>query len=174
MDENEHQAAAERINAGAPIPEVEPSVIKHLWDAIRSIPAGFRRRQDVAIGLGAVAACGGPDPSSLSPEPHVAMMARYALLDALVERGFLNDYMEDQGLKEEIFRTAALFPCDKNDLAEALVPRMLRESSPETVENFVAEMRQVKIPIIRRSLSSSSPGCAITVRRPSSPGILAH
>jgi uncharacterized repeat protein (TIGR03803 family) len=44
----------------------------------------------------------------------------FALLDALVERGSLIDYMENESLRKQVFAAAATIPCDKNDLGEAL------------------------------------------------------
>jgi hypothetical protein len=71
-----------------------------------------------------------------------ALMARYALLDALVERGTLNDYMDDESLRKRAFAAAATIPCDKNDLGEALAQRTLRNSTPDVVERTKEEARQ--------------------------------
>jgi hypothetical protein len=46
-------AAIDRINAGAEIASVEPSLIGHLWQAISSIPK--EQRWGTGVGLHAVA-----------------------------------------------------------------------------------------------------------------------
>jgi hypothetical protein len=70
------------------------------------------------------------------------MMMRYALLDALVERGILDEYMKNESLRKKVFATAALFPCDKNDLGEALAQRLARDSSPDVAQKTWEELRQ--------------------------------
>lgn len=131
MENDDLNAVAERINAGAQIPTIEPSRIEYLWEAMSRIPRD-RRQNTTAVGLTSVRA--NPDFAPKNPDEQVAMMARYALLDALVERGILSNYMEDEALRKHVFAAAATIPCDKNDLAEALAKRMLRDASPDAAE----------------------------------------
>jgi hypothetical protein len=70
------------------------------------------------------------------------MMVRYVLLDALVERGILDEYMKEEPLQRKVFAAAAQFPCDKNDLGEALAQRLARESSPDVAQKTSEELRQ--------------------------------
>ena len=63
----------------------EPSQIEHVWEVLSRIP----RRTNTAIGLTAV--CANLDFAPKSPDEQVALMTRYALLDALLERGILKD-----------------------------------------------------------------------------------
>ncbi len=130
-----HQAAMERINSGAEVPPVDPSMVESLWDAISSIPA--ERRGTTAVDLGAVA---GANLSSLDPEQHVALMTRCMLLSALAERGVLNDYIGDEFLRKKLLVATATLPFSKNDLAEALAGRIFRESPPDVVQKTRADM----------------------------------
>lgn len=139
MQEDAFSAATERINAGAEIPTVDPSLIEHLWLAINRIPRP--QRQQTAIGLGAFARCD-PDALPKNPDEHVAMMARCALLDALVERGVLDDYMKEESQRKKVFAAAASFPCDKNDLGEALTERVLRDLPPDQLEEANEQLKQ--------------------------------
>ena len=135
MDTDGLNLAAEQINSGAQIPTIEPSQIEHVWEVLSRIP----RRTNTAIGLTAV--CANLDFAPKSPDEQVALMTRYALLDALLERGVLKDYMNDESARKHVFAAAATLPCDKNDLAEALADRMLRDASPEVVERTREEMK---------------------------------
>ena len=78
MENDSLNAAAERIKAGAQIPTIEPSQIEHVWEVLS-------RRTNMATGL--ATACANLDFAPKSPDEQLALMTRYALLDALVERG---------------------------------------------------------------------------------------
>ena len=129
--------AAEQINAGAQIQMIEPSQIDHVWEVLSRIPVD--RRTNTAIGLTAV--CGNLQFAPKSPEGQVALMFRYALLDALLARGILNDYMNDELARKQVFAAAGTLPCNKNDLAEALANRLLRDAPPEVAERTREEMK---------------------------------
>ena len=130
MESEGLNAAVERINSGAPIPAVEPSQMEYVWELISRIPVD--RRKNAAVGLTAV--CGNPDYAPKNPDEQVALTIRFALLNALVERGILNDYMKDEPTRKRAFAAAATIPCDKNDLAKALAERLLDDASSEVVE----------------------------------------
>jgi hypothetical protein len=130
MENEGLSAAVERLNSGAPIPAVEPSQIEHAWELVSRIPV--ERRKNASGGLNAV--CGNLDYAPNGPDEQIALMTRYALLDALLERGILNDDMKAEPERKHVFAAAATIPCDKRDLAEALAERMLRDASPEEVE----------------------------------------
>jgi hypothetical protein len=133
MEDNDLSAAVDRINKGAEIPTVEASLLKHMWEALSSIPR--EQRRTTGIDLGAVARV-----ELQNPDQHVAIMARYALMDAIIERGALDEYIKDEPLR--VFAAAASLPCRKDDLAEALAQRLLREASPEVAEKAIAEMKE--------------------------------
>jgi len=139
VQDDDFSAAIERFNAGAQIAQVEASLIEHWWDAMRRIRA--EKRHQVAIGLESFGG-GNPDLVPRIPEQLTALMARCALLDALVEGGILDDYMENESLRKKVCRAAASLPYDKNDLGEALAQKALRESPPDVVEKTKEEMRQ--------------------------------
>ena len=130
-------AATERLNAGAQIAQVEPSLIERMWKALGRIP----RNQGQTAGV-YVAAQLDPGLAPPSPEQRLAMMMRYALLNALIERGILDDYMKDETLRKKVFATAARLPCDKNDLQEAVAERVLRESPPDIARNTKEELER--------------------------------
>jgi len=121
------EAATERLNAGAQIEQVEPSLIEEMWKALSRIPAS--ERQPTAVGF--VGALIDPDLLPQSPEQKLAMMVRFALLNALIERGVLDDPMKDETLRKKVFAAAARLPCDGNDLHEAVAERVLEQSPPD-------------------------------------------
>ena len=127
MLEDPMNTATERINAGEQIPEVSPSAIEKIWTNVSRIPKA--QRKHVCIGIEAVAV-GQPELLE-SAEQQVAMMTRYMLLDALLERGILAEYMEDEPLRQKVFAAAASIPCDKNDLGEAMAEKVLGDATPE-------------------------------------------
>ncbi len=139
MDELEGlEAATERLNAGAQIAQVEPSLIEHMWEALSRIP----RNEGQPTAVGNLAARLEPDLARRSPEHKLAMMARYALLDALIERGILDDYMKDETLRKKVFAAAAWLPCDQNDLREAVAERVLRQSRPDITQRTKEDLAQ--------------------------------
>ena len=137
MQGHEFRAAAERLNAGTEIPAVASSLIQHMWEAMSSIPK--EQRQHTAIGLEAIA---GPDVVLQKPEQQVAMIVRYFLLEGLIELGLLDEYLKDEAQRKRVFTTAASFPCNKDDLAEATMHRVLRDSPPEVIQKASEEFRQ--------------------------------
>jgi hypothetical protein len=120
-------AAVERLNAGAPIAEIQPSLVEQMWKALSRIP----RSEGQAPAVGFVGALFDPGLVPTDPELKLAMMVRYALLNALVEIGVLDEYMKDEVLRKKVFTAAALLPCDGNDLQEAVAARVLRQSPPD-------------------------------------------
>jgi hypothetical protein len=138
MQGDDVHAASERFDAGEQIVQVDRSQIGHVWEAMSRIPIEARQKT-AAIGVDVF---GNSDLAPRTPEQQIALMARYALLDALIERGALNAYMSDESLRERVFAAAATIPCDKNDLGEVMVQRLLRESPPEVAQKVEQEMRQ--------------------------------
>lgn len=149
MQPDDLNAVTEQINAGAEIVTVEPSLIEQMWKAMSSIPNELR--QGASTGLHAVASA---DPSRLpeNPEQRVGMMVRYALMNGLIQRGLLDEYMKDEAQQKKVFAAAAQFPCDKNDLGEAVAQKLgqktndeLRQAGydpdhPKVAERFIAWM----------------------------------
>lgn len=138
MQIDDLDAAVDRINAGAEVATVEPSLIEYMWKRISSIP----REQRKSTSAGFCGVLADPDRLPQNPDQRAAMMIRYALLNALVERGILDDYMKDESLRQRVFAAAALFPCDKNDLGEAVAQRLVRDSSPDVAQKSGEEFRQ--------------------------------
>jgi hypothetical protein len=100
------------------------------------------------------------DPAALSkdPEQQVAMMARYTLLDGLIERGILNEYMDDELQRKKLFAAAATLPCNKDDMGEAIAHRFLRDSPPDVVQKAYEEFRQAGYDPASRRLARSLGG----------------
>lgn len=100
------RAVYEQFNAGAPIPPVRPSDVKNLWEVSRRMNADMPPRPGVATGLAVVAAYGF-EAASASPEVRVPIRLRCHLLAALVERGVLKDYLQEEELDERAIRAPA-------------------------------------------------------------------
>ena len=128
--------ATERLNAGGPIAPIDPALIERVWTIMSQLPAD--QRHHTSIGLGAIA-----DPALAPPTPDqmVGLMARSAMLDALIERGIFDDHLRDESLRKKLFAAAASLPFDKNDLAVALAEKILRESPPDLLEKSKEELR---------------------------------
>ncbi len=131
-------AAVERLNAGAPIAEIQPSLIEQMWEALSRIPSD--KRQPAAGSF--VGALLDPDLVPTNSEQKLAMMTRYALLNALVEAGVLDEYMKDEALRKKVFTAAASLPCDQHDLVEAVMEKVLRDSPPDIRQKKKEELRQ--------------------------------
>ncbi len=70
----------------------------------------------------------------MGADEQVGFMMRHGLLDALVDRGILEDYMNDPASRKKVFAAAAAVPCTKGDLGEAMAEMLLRDMPPEMVE----------------------------------------
>lgn len=138
MQTDDMNAVTERINAGAGIPTVEPSQIEYMWQAIGKVPREQRRATGIDLHL--VAAGSGLPPPG--PEQLVGMMIRYVLFDHLLEQGLLDEYMKDDVSRKKVLTAVALFPCDKNDLAEATAQRLSREGPREAADKIARELEQ--------------------------------
>lgn len=126
--------ATRRLNTGEPIPPVEAALIENIWMLASRIPR--ERLETAAIGLGAICNPGAPQPE---PEQQVALMARYMLLDALIQRGVLAPFMTDEALRKKVFSASAKMPCNRDDIGEALAYKMLVDSQAEQLEKTRAE-----------------------------------
>jgi len=151
MQTDDLNVVTEQINAGTEIATVEPSLIEQMWKALSSIPKDLL--QGNSVGLHAVASAG-PNNLPENPEQRVGMMVRYTLMDELIQRGLLDEYMKDEGQRKKVFAAAAQFPCDKNDLGEAVAQKLdqktneeLRQAGydpdhPKVAERFIAWMHE--------------------------------
>jgi hypothetical protein len=63
-------------------------------------------------------------------------------LSALIQRGVLQEYMKDDESREKVYGAAATFPCNKEDLAEALILLQLSLSTPDVVAKAKEEFKQ--------------------------------
>jgi hypothetical protein len=130
--------ATERLNAGAPIEPTDPALIERVWTVMSQLPAD--QRQHTSVCLGGVALS---DRASMpsTPDQLLGLMTRSAILEALIERGIFDEYLGDELNRKKLFAAAAALPFDKNDLAEALAEKILRESSPDLLEKNKEELR---------------------------------
>lgn len=130
-----YEKAMELLNGGAQVPTVEPLTIELFWNFISRIPS--EQRGTTPLWLGAVAA---GNTTLLQPEQRIALMMRIILLNALSERGLLGEYLADEVLRSKLLAAAASISFDKDDLAEALEHRVLREAPPDIAEQTRADM----------------------------------
>jgi hypothetical protein len=128
------RAIFKQFTDGAPIPPVNVRDLKQVWEATRRMNADMPPNPNRQVGLGAYVAYG-VEAAAGPPEELFPIGWRYQLLASLVERGVLNDYGRGEELDEQVFRVAATMPCDKNDLAETMLPMLLAKSAPEHVAN---------------------------------------
>jgi hypothetical protein len=129
-------AVAARVNAGDAIPEVDPSRIEYMWETMSRFP----RSKDKTVGLGAVA---GSDPNAwkIDPEEQIAVVFRCKILEALIDRGVLNDFMKDEAGRNKVFAAAATLKCNRDDFGEAPAQESIREAPPEVREKMKKELR---------------------------------
>lgn len=131
-------AALEQLNAGAPIATIDPYLVQRMWEALSRIPRDERQHPTAMIGVKL-------DPSLApdNPEGKLAMLTRYALLNALIEAGVLDEYIKDEALRKKVFTAAALWPCGQNELGEAVAQRELRQSPPGARQKKKEELRHM-------------------------------
>ena len=139
MKHDHFKAAVDRLNAGAEIPAVVPSVIERMWELISPMP--WEQRTGMTCGFGPSAP---EEPTDMpeNPDQQFAVMMRFGLLDALIERGILDDYMGDESRRKRVFATAASFPCNKDDFCEATFVRYLRDCPPDVAQQITQEITE--------------------------------
>jgi hypothetical protein len=128
-------AAMKQFDAGEPLPAVDPDYLRRMWEIMPGLA------ENKATGLGAIAGGMGVSAEVLQGAPMVALMMRAMLLKALAARGILREYEEGDSMRAEVFRAAATVPCNKEDLAEALVLERLAKLLPEQAESVLQAMR---------------------------------
>ena len=139
MDDFEDlETAIERLNDGVQIADVRPILIERMWEALSRISSD-KRQPPAGRYVGALF---DPDLVPSNPEQKLAMMVRYAVLNALIERGVLDEYMKDEVSRRKVFAAAALVPCDQNDLREAVSEKVLRQSPPHVRQKTKEELTQ--------------------------------
>lgn len=134
------RATFERFNRGDPIPSVPPSDLRQLWEATRRLNAEHPPQSDGAVGLSVYAALG-VEAACESPEQWVPIALRCQLMSALIEGGVLKDFLKGEELDEQVIRAASTLPCDKNDLAETMIPLAFAKLSTDEVAKAKEEMR---------------------------------
>jgi hypothetical protein len=141
----EHEVGLEEILArfdqGAPIPSIDAAAIKQLTEAVSRMASDGQLNPNAAMGLGAYAAYGF-DASSLTPEQFMAVSRRQTLLAALVQRGVLSEYMQDEKSRERVYLAAATIPCNRDDVAEAFILLQLCQIPSEQAEPMKQGMKQ--------------------------------
>src|SRR5512147_2137751 len=108
MDLEKMNAMSERLNSGEPIPATDEAYLRRAWEIVSSMP--FEQREHTAIGLGAIAGGNQQDPLLSDPERSAALMFRCLLLTSLIDRGAIDNFMNDKELRAKVFRAAATMP----------------------------------------------------------------
>jgi hypothetical protein len=129
------------FDKGTAIPTVDIAAMKQFAEVSARMLAEAPPKPNVAVGFGAYAKYG-LDASSYSPQEFVAIWLRQNLLSALIQRGVLQEYMKDDESREKVYGAAATFPCNKEDLAEALILLQLSLSTPDVVAKAKEEFKQ--------------------------------
>jgi hypothetical protein len=118
MPEDQTSDFADRFNReGGPVPEANPEHLRRMWK---------HARENASLGKGKTSGFGalGLDASDLGDAPRdkiTILTLRLGLVQSLCERNVLRDYLHGDELAEEVFQAAASLPCDKEDVAEAMV-----------------------------------------------------
>jgi hypothetical protein len=126
---------------GGPVPAVDPSALEQVWQAMQRMEADTSSRPKT-MGLGAYAGYG-VDISRFGPGTvhQVAVVLRVLLLSSLFHRGVLRDYLFGDKLKEEVFRSAATIPCDKEEFGEAVTLLNLSQSPEDIAAKGMERLR---------------------------------
>lgn len=131
----------ERFNReGGPVPAADPEHIKMLWNRAREagiLPSG------TTSGLGAHAGGIGIDASFLGEaarEKHFALSMRFYLLQSLLERNVLRDYLQGDELPDAVFAAVAEMPCDKEEFGEAVVQLTMKRQPDADYSELKREM----------------------------------
>jgi hypothetical protein len=125
MEREDVTQGMERVNAGAPLVHVDPSLIEYIWEMRQNFQGGI----SVPEGM-----------MPRNADQHIAMMFRTEMLSALTELGILDEYLQDESRRKQVFAAAASMACDKNDVHEALAYKHFRDSPPDAVTEH--EMRE--------------------------------
>jgi hypothetical protein len=131
-------ALVQQFNEGAPFAPVSASDLKQLWEVTKRIKADFPSRPEVAIGGGIFASYGIDFVNE--PERFTSATYRLEILSDLLGRGVLKDYVHGERVDENVFSAAASMPCNKNDLAQVMIPRLLAESPADVAAKATEEM----------------------------------
>lgn len=132
----------ERFNReGGLVPPANPDHLASMWKLMREVNRRFPNTGTcgtgghVSIGLDAAGIEG-------ITGDHVAVLSiRVALLQSFLERNVLHEHFQSDELIQEVFHAVASFPCDKEDVGEAVVQLQLRklplEQASELRKNLI-------------------------------------
>jgi len=140
MQHEELAAAMNGFMESGAIPQVDASALRAMLDAVERMPVDVMANSHVAVGLGAYAGYGF-DASSFSAAQFLAIWMRQNILNALIRRGVLHEFVKDEQSRTKVIEAASTFPCNKDDLAEAMVQMHLSQSPAEVAEVTKAEMK---------------------------------
>jgi hypothetical protein len=128
------------LNAGAPVPTVDPEELKHMWLALKKlqseIPGEVR-----ALGLGAIAGAGHLLKRDPTESDYMSFMMRASILQSLLDRQVLRDFDMEEERANSVFQAAATIPLNKDDLGEALMQQRLSEQTAEEAAKVKAAWR---------------------------------
>lgn len=134
---DEFREFGEKVNAGVPVPVVDPEQLKRLWRGIRDVLASLP--QDKATGLGAIAGAAFMSGKPTATE-YLSTSMRANLISALLERGVLCAFQQGNDLAEIVFRAAATIPMTLEDLGEATLQLHLRTMPSEEAAKVKAQL----------------------------------
>lgn len=118
----------ERFNReGALVPAANPDHLASMWKLMREVKERYPNTGTcsagghVAIGVSAAGIEG------VTSDDVASLSIRLALLQSFLERNVLHEHFQSDELIQEVFRAVASFPCDKEDVGEAVVQLQLKK-----------------------------------------------
>ena len=139
MGDEEIQEFHKAINAGAPVPVVDPEQLKRLWHGIsRTIEMLAAQNRERGAIAGASLLSGTPTATE-----YFSVAMRENLVRALYDRGVLREFEQDGELLDSVFQTAATMPMSIEDLGEATMVKLVGKMPPEEAKEAKAKWLSV-------------------------------
>ncbi len=135
-EHEEVRAEMQKVEEGAPIPPLEISIAKEMWEA--SLVA-LRGVTVVPVETHTANAAG---TSSLNSKQFVSQFWRGNLLTSLIGRGVLREFLQDEQSVQKLIIAAATFPCKRDDVGEAMILFRLTQVAREEARKTKAAMKQ--------------------------------
>lgn len=118
----------ERFNReGGLVPAANPAHLASMWKLMRELKERYPNSGTcgagghVAVGLSAAGMEG------VTSDDVASLSIRLTLLEFFIERNLFPEHLQNDEMVQEVYRAVASFPCDKEDVGEAVVQLQLRK-----------------------------------------------
>jgi len=132
----------ERFNReGGLVPPINPDHLASMWNLMREVNERFPNTGTCGLGGHVGVGLSAAGMEGVTGDDVAGLSIRLALLQSFVERNVVYEHFQSDQFIQKVFRAIASFPCDKEDVGEAVLQLQLKnlpvEQASELRKNLI-------------------------------------